>query len=980
MKKRGSILVLTSLACTMLLASCGGTSNPEVSTYELSIEKDNGVSTVQIYEGDTEVSDLTRIEEGTELKAVITLVDGYETTAVTLNDEAITTTDGTYLFEMPSEDSTLSVTTEQTTGLITVNNDSEKGTYTLTVGEESLTDNEFEVGDEVTLSVTANEGYELASVKVDGTEVTLTEGSYTFETTKTAYVIDITYNELYKVSLNVINQPSNGFYSSAKVFVGNEEVTSEDYFESGTEVKVVLTAANEYNNFVVDEYRNVPAYIYLHVNDDVYYGNDRQVASVSADSSTLTFTLTIESEDLDINVAYNGSKIIDTTATGVNFEFEPNEYIEVYGYSKDDKYDGTYFTPVLKRAPGYKVTGITLTDEEGNERQLSEASLPMFKNNVSSSFGIMGNYTTGTVKVKISGEMTTERTITYVGLESVTASSSSSFDTSLIAGDYVSMGGITCNDPTKAIKDIKFEGVETYASQGYDGSWSYGFEMPEGNVTITFEFEDLQALTYEENANIESVVFRSSSSTWSEDNIITHGQPGATVYAFIKPKSGYLLKSVTDQDGTELSIQYDYTGLAYVAATVGDNGLKLSFELGISYTVTVDEASKEYISTNLASGETAAEGATYTFQYNVINYAKKVNEVYLTNEEGERLDIEIKEESSYYSTTYSFVMPDCNVIICYDLVDNQKYPTTFNFTSADGEDVSTLITSLMIRNDLSGVSISEYSANLTGDLYEGTNTQVMIGLNVGYEATGTYTYTENGKDVTEELEISSAYNNVINFLPFYTPAGIKSVDIVISKSTPLSATVTHDSTLTDAEFNALDITYYVNDKEVTSFTNNVYSGDTVNIEINSEAEEGYVYQFKVTDADGELYSGSANYGYRVDGAFIFTISKVKAYEFSVVNNLSDYGFVSCSIFLSDGSYASGDEYQSSLIYGDNLTATIHITYASKPLDYVVTVGGNQVASGSLTESESSYGGITGETSEFAVTGNVVITFSDHVSA
>lgn len=974
MKKRGSLLVLTSLACTMLLASCGGASNIEANTYELSIEKDNGVSTVQILDGETEVSDLTRIEEGTELKVVITLNDGYETTAVTLNDDAISATDGSYLFEMPSEDATLSITTEQVSGLVTVNNDSEKGTYTLKAGEETLTDNRYEIGVDLTLSVTANEGYELASVKVDGTDVELTDGSYTFKASKATYTIDITYNELYKVSLEVLNEPSTGFYGSVKVFAGDLEITSDDYLKSGTDIRVVLTAA-ENRTFTVNEYMNTLALLYLHVNDDVYMGDDTSVATLSSDNTTLTFALKVENEDLDIKVAYNSSTIFNSTTDGAQFKFADNENISVYAYSENERYDSSYFTPIIVRKPGYKVTSITLTNEDGETEELNDAySLPMFKNNVSQYFSISSSLS-GNITVTFDGELTTERKITYVGLDSVKSASGLVFDESLVAGDTVQMGNIVSADPNKYIKDIKITGVEGVlpTQSSYDLSWSYSFTMPESDVTIEFVLDDAQTLGYTENENIESVVFRSSSSFYNDSNIITSGIPGQTVYAFITVKDGYLLSKVVDQDGLELTISYTYDGTPYVQAIVGDNGLELTFTLGQAYNVTVDPESSEYISTNLRSGEQAAEGSTYEFTFNLLNYSKTVKSVYLTNTNGDRLDVAINVSNEGYYTVYSFTMPANDVIICYELEDAKGYTTNINVTTSAGEDLSTVLKSFMLSNGYSDVQIEEYKEGLTADLYADTDTQIQLELAAGYEATATYTYTDGGVDKTEDVEISYAGGGSVLFKTFVTPAGIKSIDIVISKATPVSATVTHDDSLTDAEFSGLDISYFVNDEEVSTFTNNVYYGDYINLTINSEAENGYVYEFSVKDSNGIDIYGSPYYGYEITGAFTVTISKVKAYSFSVVSTATDS--YSIGLETSNGDYlADGD-----LIYGDGLTGCVYFYYCYTPLDYEIKVGETVVDSGSITTGD--YPGVySGMSKTFTINGNVVVTIKDHVAA
>lgn len=184
MRKRRNIWVLGVAACALLATSCG-TEEPTPETYKLTVNSDSGVESVKITADGTEVTDLTRIEEGTELTAVIDLKDDYEISAVTLNGDvvSVSATDGSYVFDMPSKDSTLAVTTSEVApevSTITVANDDTKGTYTLTKGDIAVTDGKVNVGDTVTLTVTPNTGYTVASVTLDGTALTLTDGVYSF--------------------------------------------------------------------------------------------------------------------------------------------------------------------------------------------------------------------------------------------------------------------------------------------------------------------------------------------------------------------------------------------------------------------------------------------------------------------------------------------------------------------------------------------------------------------------------------------------------------------------------------------------------------------------------------------------------------------------------------------------------------------------------------------------------------------------------
>ena len=111
--KKKNFLVLGALACGLLITSCGDSAEDSTTAYKLTVEKDSGVDSVTFTSDGAEVTNLTSLEEGTELTAKITLKDDYEISAVTLNGSAVNVTGGSYVFDMPAADSTFKVTTKE---------------------------------------------------------------------------------------------------------------------------------------------------------------------------------------------------------------------------------------------------------------------------------------------------------------------------------------------------------------------------------------------------------------------------------------------------------------------------------------------------------------------------------------------------------------------------------------------------------------------------------------------------------------------------------------------------------------------------------------------------------------------------------------------------------------------------------------------------------------------------------------------------
>lgn len=977
MRGKKNLLVLGALACGLLITSCGETPTVDEPVYhKLTVETDSGVESVSIKDGDTVVSDLTRIEEGTELTAVVDLKEDFEISAVTLDGTAVSATGGSYVFDMPSKDATFKVTTKAVTvtpeaATITVTNDDTKGTYSLTVGDEAVSEGKVNVGDKVKLTVTPNSGFAVSTITLDGTAVTLTDGAYEFTVSKTAHTIAIEYVETtVNVSLSVYNEPSTGFYTGYQLLSGEKDVTAGGEVELGSELKVVLKAEDQYNNFTEDEYRSTRDKVYLHIGDKVYHGDD-ECAELSEDFQTLTFTVPAPEADTELVVAYNSNRAKKDSTTGISVKFAENENLDVFGYSETDKYESYRFTAVLKRTPGYTVTKVVLNYEDGTSAELTETyMLPSFTNDISMNWGIDGSYIKDNMTISFEGEVKDVFKINYVNGDSVKADVA--FESNKIPGEMVNVYNIKSADPTKSISEIKFTGVECTATPSYMGdSWSYYFVMPENEVTIEFVFEDLLELSFTPNDNLESVVFRSSSSIYNSSNIITHAKAGAMVYAFVTPKDGFLLGNATDNAGNTYQPRHDYGDSSYYQVTVPEDGLVLTISCDVGYSVTVDSASTSQVSTNLSSGDLAVPGSTFNFSYRPVSSLYTIKEVYLTNADGERVDVAITPTSNSGTTTYcSFTMPAYDVVIHYTVEQAATFKTTVNVTVPEGTTLSEVMPNFSLRNSESGVNLYSYSEGLTVDLVEGTSTSLSIQVATGYEASASYTYTKDGSDAKETIQTSYVSNGSISFNSFMVPANIKSIDITITKADPVKVTITHDESVTDEEFNKLEFEYTVNNLAAENL-DSVYKYDTIVVEVTTEAGSGYVYLVEVTDNEGNPLETRGENQYYVTGDFTITVTKTQAYSFSVVYSPDLY--ISANLSLSNGETLYSDE----LIFGNGLTGFVRVSYSSVSVDYVVTVGGEEVDTGSILYDPANYVAV-GQTNSFEITGDVVVTFTAHV--
>lgn len=977
MRGKKNLLVLGALACGLLITSCGETPTVDEPVYhKLTVEADSGVESVSIKDGDTVVSDLTRIEEGTELTAVVDLKEDFEISAVTLDGTAVSATGGSYVFDMPSKDATFKVTTKAVTvtpeaATITVTNDDTKGTYSLTIGDEAVSEGKVNVGDKVKFTVTPNSGFAVSTITLDGTAVTLTDGAYEFTVSKTAHTIAIEYVETtVNVSLSVYNEPSTGFYTGYQLLSGEKDVTAGGEVELGSELKVVLKAEDQYNNFTEDEYRSTRDKVYLHVGDKVYHGDD-ECAELSEDFQTLTFTVPAPEADTELVVAYNSNRAKKDSTTGISVKFAENENLDVFGYSETDKYESYRFTAVLKRTPGYTVTKVVLNYEDGTSAELTETyMLPSFANDISTNWGIDGSYIKDNMTISFEGEVKDVFKINYVNGDRVKADVA--FESNKIPGEMVNVYNIKSADPAKSISEIKFTGVECTATyNSYNDSWSYNFIMPENEVTIEFVFADLLELSYTPNENLESVVFRSSSNTYDNSNIITHAKAGATVYAFATAKDGYLLGDATDNAGNTYQLTNSYGSNFYYMVTVPEDGLVLTITCGVGYSVTFDSTSASQVITNLSSGDLAIPGSTFNFSYRPTSSLYTVKEVYLTNADGDRVDVAITPTSTSGTTTYcSFTMPAYDVVIHYTVEQAATFKSAVNVTVPQGTTLGEVMTNFMLRNSESGVNIYSYTEGMTAEFVEGTSTSLSVQVAHGYEASASFTYTKDGSAVTEEIKTSYVSGSSYSFTSFIVPANIKSIDVVITKATPVGVTLTHDDTVTDEELSALEFEYTVNNLAAENL-NSVYKYDTIGVVVTTEAESGYAYLVEVTDSEGNPLESRGEDKYYVTGDFTITVSKVQAFSYSVVYSPDLY--ISANLSLSNGETL----YSDGLIFGSGLTGFVRITYSSVPVDYVVTVAGEEVDTGTILYDPANYGAV-GQTNSFEITGDVVVTFTAHV--
>lgn len=934
-----------------------------INYFTLTVTKDAHVKSVDVYQGETKVADLIKIAEGAALSAVVTVEPGFEIASVKLGDTVLTASEGRYAFTMPSANATLAVVTKEVkvASTITVSNDATKGSVDLKVNDAAYNAQACYVGDTAKVVVnTVSANVKVKSLTVNGTEVPYEATGYSFVITEVTNTIVVNYAEKHALTFEMLNDPANGDFFVPTVKVNNEIVSSTaSVFEGDkVDVEVAVSASMSANlsSFLSD--------IYLHVNDEVILG-DEGVFDTEANKVTMSFEM--PANDTDVKLAYGQGRATGEEE-GVNVTFAANEHLKVYAYDKDSKYaksrEGKTF--ILVREAGYEIDSVVLTYVDNTSETISnQYELPNFEGNVARL--MLYKELAQDVTISFVGSVKEVNTITYVNSESVKAASGD-LPTTVTEGRTATAYSISSTESDKYISEIKVTGLEEgeYSLQSKDGgSWDLVINGVGKDVTVEFVLTAKGALIVEENEFIEKSTFSTISYSINE---ITHAAPGELVYLMVTPKTGYLLGNATingSEDTFTPNRAYSGGYSYYYSLRMPQSGdLRVSVAVSQARNVSVDEETKSMVNTYFTSGTSVAAGSTVTFTYNVTDRKKLVEKVYLENTAGERLDIEITETDFYGTTRYNFIMPDYDVVVCYKVVDKAVSNAQLNLTNSSGNEAA--VTNIMVSSaDVAIKGLYDEEKNPTGfqsgmraDFYESESVSVHVTLAAGYAAELTYTYDGADGAVTENVSVAEISSGTYRFTSFNTPKNLTSIDLVVKEAEPLEAVIQHDETIAAEDFAELEFEYTVNNKSADDFSS-VFAGDEINFAVVSEAPSGYVYQFSVTDGEGNPipnYSGN----YKVVDKFVITVSKVEAYSFTFTNNTGAY----VSIYFQ---YGSGTLSGDGLIYGGETTGSINVTYCNVPFSYEVRVNGVVVDSGEVTESNYGY---MGSTNEFTINGDV----------
>ena len=213
---------------------------PVVTEFKLTITKDEHISSVKVFDGETEITDLTKVEKGKVLTVKVETQEDYAVDTVKFNGQVVTAeSDGTYKVTMADKDSTLEVasrTLKEYEVLISPN-DNHIDSVTLKVDGKEVSGQILE-GSHVTVEVTCEAHYVVDEILMNDEELLPEDGVYTFVMPQEVVTLEVSskYGNI-DTKIVVDNDAEKGDVTV--------EVAGNTNYVSGTPISV------EYNSEVI---------------------------------------------------------------------------------------------------------------------------------------------------------------------------------------------------------------------------------------------------------------------------------------------------------------------------------------------------------------------------------------------------------------------------------------------------------------------------------------------------------------------------------------------------------------------------------------------------------------------------------------------------------------------------------------------------------------------------------------------------------
>lgn len=212
---------------------------PVVTEFKLTITKDEHISSVKVFDGETEITDSTKIEKGKVLTVKVETQENFAVDTVKFNGQVVTPeSDGTYKVTMADKDSTLDVTSRALKEYeVVCSVDSHIDDVTLKVDGKDVSGKILE-GSVVIVEVTCEAHYVVDEILMNDEALVPEDGVYTFVMPQENVELDVSskYGNI-DTKIDVDNDAEKGDVTV--------EVAGKKDYVSGTPISV------EYNSEVI---------------------------------------------------------------------------------------------------------------------------------------------------------------------------------------------------------------------------------------------------------------------------------------------------------------------------------------------------------------------------------------------------------------------------------------------------------------------------------------------------------------------------------------------------------------------------------------------------------------------------------------------------------------------------------------------------------------------------------------------------------
>lgn len=670
--KNKKLLLITSLALTAILSSCGTTtssgsinqSSNSVSSSESSVEQYYRVNITNNDDATISVDKQTA-KKGETVTITINVTNEKKLIKeVKVNDLTVTKVDDNhYSFVMVASDVTISVILENKpleNRLITINGDENIISYTLKVNDQEV--NQAKEGEEVTLSVVLKNKYVLENVSSDDNIVfsSIINNSVTFTMIDKAISISLISKYVPQ------NYKIKSFYSISPIISSIEGLTIDEEIKEGTEKNIEISVKKslaQYYDFKFD------------VNYQTYslsLDSEKSTDNVSYYKGTFTMP-----SDNDASIVVYPALKAATEDNKIKIKIDCDEsQVKVLGVNNNQEVQKTTNNPFSSDSSSYVVFSVTPKDGYYFDYKNDIKYITYSESNISFDsetnlfyFYAGSSYKEATIKIK-AHEIKQKNKITFANDKNLEVSGG--------LNQEISAGTPVCLkiNPTNNYLINGDPSVESLTSGKYFYSSEINFDektsmlyfiMPICDIQFSFNLEIPTTFNVIENELIENYYFTSDS---SGKNKIKSGFVGDEFYLFATPKDGYYIEYIYINDETKM-VHSDWTN--YYSGTIVEKRShtnKITFDVKKYTNISYEENDAYTISLTKTKAK-IGESVTATIKEKIGYHVKKVSMVGITNNI-------VTELTAYNGYSFSLKAPDYDVKIVVDFEKVNTYTLTFN--------------------------------------------------------------------------------------------------------------------------------------------------------------------------------------------------------------------------------------------------------------------------------------------------------------